>query len=241
VHVTSLGGLAHCTPAFRIIPGVTILKALRSLLLSAAILTSATVSAHAQSGLDVYFGVGTATADSNGTSIDTFNTGNVSAANTTGFFNTPKITGAFGKAGADFMLTRHFGLGADVDWRFSQGDYAGLNYRPTFYDFYGIWQPITRVRRIVPEFTGGLGAAKLSFFYPQSYCDAFAGCSSSNTFVESSNHFQIRMGAGVAFYATDHIFIRPQVDAHWINNFYQFGSNWVPEYSVSVGYRFGER
>lgn len=216
------------------------MKALRSLLFSSALVVAASVSAHAQSGLDVYFGVGTATADSNGTSVDTFNTGTVAAANTSGYFNTPKLTGAFGKAGADFMFTRHFGAGADVDWRFSQGDYAGLSYRPTFYDFYGIWQPITRSRRVVPEFTGGLGAANLRFFYPSSYCDAFAGCSSSSSFIESSNHFQVRIGAGVAIYPTQHIFIRPQVDAHWVNNFYQFGSDWVPEYSVSIGYRFGE-
>jgi hypothetical protein len=30
------------------------------------------------------------------------------------------------------------------------------------------------------------------------------------------------------------------VDVHWVNNFFQFGSGWVPQYSVAVGYRFGE-
>ncbi len=195
---------------------------------------------NAQSGLDVYFGVGTMTNSSNGTSVDTFNTGNVGPANTPGFYNTPKLTGAFGKAGADFMLTPHFGFGGEADFRFSQGDYAGLNYRPTFYDFYGIWQPFHR-GRVIPEFVGGLGAANLKYYYPSSYCDAFAGCSSSNTYLESSNHFQVRMGVGVAIYATQHVFIRPAVDAHYVNNFYQFGSNWVPEYSVALGYRFGER
>jgi hypothetical protein len=193
----------------------------------------------AQNGLDVYFGVGTMTDSSNGTSIDTFNTGNVGPANTPGYYNTPKLTGAFGKVGADFMFTPHFGVGGEADFRFSQGDYAGLNYRPTFYDFYGVWQPIHR-GRVVPEFVGGLGAADLKYYYPTSYCDAFAGCSSSNTFLESSNHFQVHMGFGVSIYATQHVFIRPQVDAHFVNNLYQFGSDWVPEYSVSVGYRFGE-
>ena len=45
--------------------------------------------ANAQSGLDAYFGVGTAT--------DTFGDGNI--------FFTPKMGGAFGKAGADIMIT----------------------------------------------------------------------------------------------------------------------------------------
>jgi Outer membrane protein beta-barrel domain len=188
--------------------------------------------AHAQNGLDVYFGVGTMQADSSGQSIDTFNTGTL--------YSTPKLTGTFGKVGADFMLTRQFGIGGDADFRFSQGDYAGLNYRPTFYDFYGIWAPPIKSKRIVPEFRAGLGAANLRFFYPSSYCDQFTGCSSSSTYLESSTHFQTRLGFGVSFYATDHIFFRPEIDAHWVNNFFQFGSNWVPEYSVAVGYRFGE-
>jgi len=53
--------------------------------------------ANAQSGLDAYFGVGTATASSSGTATDTFGDGNI--------FFTPKMGGAFGKAGADIMIT----------------------------------------------------------------------------------------------------------------------------------------
>jgi hypothetical protein len=188
--------------------------------------------ANAQNGLDAYFGVGTSTADSNGQQIDTFSDGTL--------FGTPKLTGAFGKAGADLMFTPHFGVGGEADFRFTQGAYAGLKYRPVFYDIYGIYEPTHRFRRVVPQFVAGLGGANLKFFYPQSFCDSFAGCSSSNTFIESSNHLQVRLGAGIAFYATPHIFFRPQIDAHYVNNFFQFGSNWVPQYSVSIGYRFGE-
>jgi outer membrane protein W len=208
------------------------MKPFRISILGFSLLCFGVTMAQAQSGLDAYFGVGTANVDSSGQNIDTFNDGTL--------FGTPKLTGAFGKAGADLMFTPHFGVGGDVDFRFNQGAYAGLKYRPIFYDFYGIYQPITRSRRVVPEFFGGLGAANLRFFVPQSSCNAFTGCSTSNTFVDSSNHFQVRMGAGLALYATSHIFFRPQVDAHWINNNFQFGSNWVPEYSVSIGYRFGE-
>jgi len=46
---------------------------------------------------------------------------------------------------------------------------------------------------------------------------------------------------GVRLYVTDHLFVRPQVDAHYVDNFFQFGSNWVPEYGASVGWSFGER
>ena len=187
--------------------------------------------ARAQANVDVFFGVGTAQASSSGQLVDTFGTGN--------YLSTPHLGGTFGKVGADLMLTPHFGINGEADLRFSQSNYAGLNYRPVFYDFNAIYTPVKAFKRIVPQFQAGLGAVSLKFYYPQQYCDAFAGCSSSNTYLESSNHFQVHLGAGLRFYATHHIFFQPQIDAHYVNNFFQFGSNWVPEYSASVGWSFG--
>jgi hypothetical protein len=213
--------------------GKILLKSLRaSIPLATALFLGATL-AHAQ-GVDAYFGIGTARVGSNGQSIDTFGTGDL--------LNTPSMTGAFGKVGATFMFSPHFGAGAETDFRFGQGGYAGLNYRPLFYDFNGVWMPLGgKSKRIVPEIQLGLGAANLKFYYPQSYCDQFAGCSSSNTFLESDNHFQVHMSVGLRLYATSHLFIRPQIDAHYVHNFFQFGSNWVPEYGAAVGWSFGER
>jgi hypothetical protein len=191
------------------------------------------VPASAQAGLDVFAGVGTTVLGSNGQSIDTFGDGLL--------YNTPRMTGAFGKFGGNFMVTPHFGLGAETDFRFSQGDYAGLNYRPLFYDFNGIWLPTAhRLKRVVPELQAGLGGVNVKFYESQSFCNSFTGCSSSNNFIDSSNHFQVHLEAGVRFYVTPHLFVRPQVDAHYVNNFFQFGSNWVPQYGASVGWSFGE-
>lgn len=188
----------------------------------------------AQRGLDVFAGVGTTVLDSSGQSIDTFGTGSP--------FTTPRMGGTFGKFGGDFLVTPHFGIGAETDFRFSQGSYAGLTYRPLFYDFNGIWLPTAhRLKRVVPELQAGLGAVNLKFYYPQTSCNSFTGCSSSNSFVDSSNHFQVHLEAGVRFYVTSRLFVRPQVDAHYVNNFFQFGSNWVPQYGASVGWSFGER
>ncbi|HZS52969.1 MAG TPA: hypothetical protein VFA65_01095 [Bryobacteraceae bacterium] len=200
--------------------------------LSIALFMGATF-ANAQASIDVFAGVGTAMDSSSGQQIDTFSTGNP--------FTTPSLAGAFGKFGADVMFKPWLGVGAETDFRFSQGAYAGLGYRPLFYDFNVIWMPTAhRFKRVVPELQAGIGGSKVSFYANQSYCDAFAGCSSSNYLVESSNHFQTHLEAGVRFYATQHLFIRPQVDAHYINNFFQFGSNWVPEYGASLGWTFGE-
>jgi hypothetical protein len=189
--------------------------------------------ASAQTTADVFVGANTATDKSSGQGIDTFGDGVI--------YNTPKMGGLFGNAGADVMVTPHFGVGGEVNFRFSQGSYAGLNYRPIFYDFNGIWQPTAKSKRFVPEFQAGLGGVNVRFYENQSACDAFGGCSSSNTFVESSNHLQLHFSAGLRYYIRPHIFVRPQFDLHWVHNFFQFGSNFVPQYGVSVGYTMGER
>jgi hypothetical protein len=210
-----------------------VFKFLRSGLPVALALFVASSAANAQS-VDAFFGVGTVMDSSSNNLIDTFDTGNP--------YTTPGLGGAFGKAGVDFFLKPQFGVNAETDFRFSQGAYAGLTYRPTFYDFNFVFKPTAgRFHRIAPVFEAGLGGMNLKFYETASACDAFAGCASSTEFLESSNHFQVHMSAGIRMYATHHIFIQPQVDAHYVNNLFQFGSNWVPEYGASVGYSFGER
>lgn len=180
--------------------------------------------------VNAYFGVGTAQDSSTGQAIDTFGVGVP--------FGTPRLGGAFLDVGGSFMATPHYGVGANLSWRAAQGNYAGLNYRPFFYDVNGIWQPI-KSKRFVPEIQAGIGGVKLNFTENQTLCDQFIGCSTFNVGAESSNHFQAHFGVAARFYATPHVFVRPAVDAHWVNNFFQFGSNWAPEYTIGVGYSFG--
>ena len=185
--------------------------------------------AKAQSA-SVYFGLGTAVDSSNGQPINTFGDGTL--------YNTPRMGGLFETVGGGVMFRPHFGVGFETSFR-SQTNYAGLNYRPLFYDFNAIYHPLSDSGMVVPEFQAGLGGANLRFYENQSYCDSFGGCSNSNYYVESSNHFQLHFSGGVNFYVKGGIFIRPQVDVHWVNNFFQFGSDWVPEYSAAIGYTFG--
>ena len=196
------------------------------LVLFVALVFGTVKTAKAQSG-DVYFNVGTATDKSNNQLIDTFGDGNL--------FPTPAMNGVFGGFGGTFMIRPTIGFGAEYFARFSQGGYAGLNYRPKFYDFNAVWKPLPN-KIVVPEFQAGIGAASLSFYFP-SQCNSFA-CS-SNSFVASSRHFQTHLGAGLAIYVKGGIFVRPQVDVHYVRNFFQFGSNWAPAYSVAIGYTFG--
>jgi hypothetical protein len=169
---------------------------------------------------------------SNGVPTDTFGDGTI--------YYPPRMGGLFMSVGGDFMFTPHLGAGVETSFRTSQGSYAGLSYRPTFYDFNGVYHPIAaNNRRVVPEFQAGIGGVNLKYYYNQQYCDTFVGCSSSNSYLESSTHFQVHMMAGVNFYVKGGVFIRPQVDIRYVPNFFQFGSNWVPEYSGVIGYSFG--
>jgi hypothetical protein len=183
----------------------------------------------AQGQLNTYFSVGTMIDSSNGQQISPLGLGT---------FGTPRMTGTFPGFGASYMFTPHFGVGGEFNWRASQGDYSGVNYRPLFYDFNGVWQPI-KAGRFVPEIQAGMGAAAVHFNANSTNCDPLVGCSSVNLGSESSNHFQTHLGVAARFYATKHIFIRPAADVHWVNDFFQFGSNWVPEYSIGLGYSIG--
>jgi hypothetical protein len=179
---------------------------------------------------NVYFGLGTAHDSSNGQALDPLGIGVLST--------TPKMTGLFATVGGSLMLTSHFGAGAQFSWRPSTGNYAGVDYRPMFYDFNGIWQPV-KTKRIVPELQAGIGGARVSFSANGQSCDQLIGCQNFNLGSESSSHFQTHLAAAARLYITPRIFVRPAVDAHYVNNFFQFGSNWVPEYTLGVGYSFG--
>ncbi len=182
--------------------------------------------AHAQH-VDAYFGIGSATDASSGQTL-TDQAGNVTLA--------PKLDGVFGTIGGDFLMGSHFGIGGEAKFRFAQADYAsGLSYRPIFYDFNAIYLP-AGLHRVSPEFQGGIGGVNMRFYGGQSYYNPYSGTYSN--FQGSSNHFQVHAGVGLRLYVTQSVFVRPQFDLHWVNNFTEFGHNYVPSYSVAVGYTF---
>jgi len=200
------------------------------LLLFVALVFGTVKTARAQGG-EVYFNIGTAADKSNNQQIDTFGDGNL--------HSTPAMGGVFGGFGGAFMFKPTLGFGAEYFARFSQTDYAGLNYRPKFYDFNAVFKPLPKLKVVDPEFQAGIGAASLSFYLPPQ-CNSISGCSSS-FLVANSRHFQVHLGAGMNIYVKGGIFVRPQIDVHYVRNFFQFGSNWAPAYSVAVGYAFGRQ
>ena len=202
--------------------------------------------AGAQSSFDVNIGFGTARVGSNGTGIDNaFSTnafGPCSPSSGDSLCQaTPGLGGFFLGLGGDVMLWKHFGVGAEVNLQPAKSDYGPLQYRQTFYDFNGIYAPVNE-KRMQLQLQGGIGGARTGFSFAQNSCVGTAVCSNVSQPVANANHFQMHAGVGVQFFLTEHLFIRPQFDLHYVPNFtQQFGSNAVPEGTIWVGYNFGER
>ena len=184
-----------------------------------------------KTSLDVHIGASGAYAKSTGQNINTFGDGNL--------YSTPSLDGVFMNLGGGIWSRRAWVSALRFPSSRAKSDYAGLRYRPIFYDFNAIFHPAPSAKRVVPELQAGLGGANMKFYYNQQDCNAFTGCSSSSSYLQSSNHFQLHAGAGVSFFVTPNVYVRPQFDIHWVHNFFQFGTNWVPQYGVSVGYSFG--
>lgn len=206
------------------------------------ILFLANVKQATAQGFSAYFGLGSATNGATTTAgclshfiLDGV-TGNCEVA--------PTMGGVFGVFGADFMIRPHLGFNGEYAFRFAQADYlpaAGLKARPAFYDFNAVYQPLSAGRRVVPVLEGGLGGAKVSLYFSQQTCAIPTVCTTQSALFASANHFQLHGAVGVKLYVKPNLFLKPQFDLHWAHNLnQQFGRDVVPQYTISVGYSFGE-
>ena len=176
--------------------------------------------------VDLFLGFGTARASSSGRSIDTFGDG--------ALYSTPSMRGVFTDFGATVFFNRQLGVGWTSAWRAAH-DYAGLQYHQTFHTLDAVFQPSKfRITRIWPELRAGIGFAGDHFDYDDpTACAQVPGC-------PSSHHFLGHAALAARLYVTNHVFLRPAVDVQYVHNFFEFGSNWVPRYSISFGYSFGK-
>ena len=149
-------------------------------------------------------------------------------------YKTPGLDGVFATFGASISIRKSFGVGGEISWRPSTKDYAGIPYRPTMYSIDAIYRPASITsKRFVPELRAGLGGMRLNFFpADDTSCAQVPAC-------PSVNHFQTHLGAAGRWYWTEHFFLRPAIDIHHVNNMTEFGSGWIPQYSVGIGYSIG--
>jgi len=202
--------------------------------------------ANAQSAVDFGLGFGYFHDKAAGGGIDNINSVNAFGSCTVGAADpncvaTPKLSSVFMGFGGDVMLTKRYGFGMWANITPGKSDYAGLQFRQWFYDFDGIYAPINE-KKVVLQLMGGIGGAKTSFSYTQNSCVGTAVCSSYSQPVGNSSHFQVHAGVGVQVFVTEHVFVKPEFDFHYVPNLtQQFGSNSVPGFMVWVGYSLGDR
>ncbi len=167
---------------------------------------------------------------------------------------TNSMSGFFLGVGANLMLWKHFGVGMEANLQPGKQTYAQipavnsllapaltLQSRVTFYDFNGIFQPIS-TKKAALQLIGGVGGANTKFYTNYVSSGSPLGSSNFSQYASSANHFQVHGGAGVQVYLTDHVFVRPQIDIHYVPNFTeQFGRNTVVGGSVWLGYSIGDR
>ena len=206
---------------------------IRGLVTLATLILVCAAAAKAQN-VSGYFAGGTAIESAAGP-IDTFGNGTL--------YDTPKMGGFFGTIGADFLFFHNekIGIGGEYTFRKDRGPYAGLEYQPKFYDLNAVYQPLTFAHRFTPEFQLGAGRASLSVYDTLAACLKLPqGCAGENEQSVNINDLQIHAAAGMRFYAYRGIFVRPQVDVRWVRDSFSgyFGSPWVTQYSVAVGYTF---
>jgi len=148
------------------------------------------------------------------------------------------MNGLFGTIGGGIMLNESatLGVGAEVSFRFAQGDYVSdFGYRPIFYSFNGIFTPTLGSDRVMAEFQGGIGGLNLRFYGGDPYYDYYTG--EYSNFAGSVNHFQVHASAGLRIYISDNVFIRPQFDYRYIPNLDEdFKSNSVLQYTIAIGF-----
>jgi len=143
--------------------------------------------------------------------------------------------------GGAVMLNKHLGFGGEASLQPAKQDYSVLQSRQIFYDVDALYAPVNQ-KKVMLRFLGGIGAAKTSFSLTQSSCVGTAVCNTQTQPFGSSNHFQIHAGVGIQAYLSEHFFIRPQFDLHYVPNFTdQFGSTAAPGFMVWIGYSLGDR
>lgn len=212
--------------------------------------------ANAQTGLDINMGFGAIQDTANSTQIDQALLPCSGPNDPYGpCVSTPSLSGFMLGFGADVMLWKRFGVGANATFQPAQQTYVNLNSqaafqglnsyslnsRMTLYSFDAVYEAV-HAKRFGIKLRGGLGGANLKFYQNGSTANSLIGSQNYSQYYASSNHFQVNGGLGLQGYVTEHIFVRPEFNVYYVTNLtQQFGRDLVTEEMVWVGYSWGER
>lgn len=142
--------------------------------------------------------------------------------------------GAYLGFNGDVIFWHNLGVGAEINWRASQGQNylgQGFNYRPIFYNFNAVYSP-RLASHVYAELVAGIGAED-THYYTGLNC-GYLDC----TNYQSISHFDGDFGGGLKLMATRHLFIRPEARVYLIHNNQEFSSNHAIRFGATIGYTF---
>jgi hypothetical protein len=210
--------------------------------------------ASAQSSFDINIGFGAAQDSATSTQLDQ-NLSNCTVNDPYPPCVTPNSLNGFMLGfGGDLMLWKKLGVGAAVSLQPGQQNYVNLNSsaaasglttlglksRLMLYDFDGIYEPIN-TKKVALKIRAGFGGANIKFYENGSASNSVIGNQNYSQYFGSSNHIAVNGGLGVQIYLTEHVFVRPEFNVHYVHNLSQFGSDIVKEEMVWLGYSWGDR
>jgi len=141
--------------------------------------------------------------------------------------------GAYVGFNGDVLFWHNLGVGAEINWKASQGNYAdqGFGYRPIFWNFNAVYSP-KLASHVYLDLVGGIGGES-THYYTGTVCGIYT-CSN----YQGITHFDGDFGAGLKLVTRHGIFIRPEVREYLINNNQEFSSNHATRYGATLGFTF---
>ena len=138
--------------------------------------------------------------------------------------------------GETWFPVRHWGIGGEVFWQSGQPTLLGQPMRPLYWDGYVDWM-VKEWKGAHPtqlELMAGLGAQNLSLISSHQLCGTPGGCAT----VTGSNRLALHFGAAYKLYFTRarSWFLRPEADLYYVHNNYEFGTDFIWRYGISLGW-----
>jgi hypothetical protein len=82
-----------------------------------------------------------------------------------------------------------------------------------------------------------VGRANFNFYYTPTFCAGFPqGCQSTTGAAPGANYLEWHYAGGLRYYIYKGLFVRPTVEVRKVDNLTYFKSEWIPQYSVAIGY-----
>jgi hypothetical protein len=135
------------------------------------------------------------------------------------------------------ILKNHYGYSGEFAYGYKRQLYNGYQeYRPTVYDFNGVFAPHL-FDKADAELMAGIGGQTVLFYNQYSSCNFSSGCATH----VNSTQFLLHLGGGIRYSVWKHLFVRPEAHLYHIVNNSNFHSDNVLRIGASVGYTFGHK